>query len=204
MKSISKRIFIIAFLIGGIALMLNGGYIHVKAMLGQWLISKAWQESHHREQVRPWPWMDTWPTAKLILPTLAVEQIILEGDSGQALAFGPAHRTGSASPGESGTVLISGHRDTHFSFLNDLRIGDPVKLEDRKGKTFHYEIEQFQIVDADDVLLSRQNERLLVLATCWPVGSLQTSTQRLIVIARQRQNEYTETFPELLQAAERW
>jgi sortase A len=179
----NRKLIGILCLLGGLTLMINGSYLHLKAMLGQWLISKAWQDSPRQGVVRPWPWMDTWPMAQLDVPRLQIQQIVLEGDAGQSLAFGPAHRTGSALPGETGTILISGHRDTHFQFLGQLEVGDLVVLTDNHGHRHHYNISQFQVVQAEDLLVSAE-ESMLVLATCWPIDAITDTDQRLVVIAR--------------------
>ena len=45
------------------------------------------------------------------------------GDAGASLAFAPGNARGSALPGERGTAVVSGHRDTHVRFLAQLRVG---------------------------------------------------------------------------------
>ena len=29
--------------------------------------------------MKPWPWADTWPVARLVVPSLGIDQIVLEG-----------------------------------------------------------------------------------------------------------------------------
>ena len=70
-------------------------YIHLKAELAQVLIARAWASGSVQ---RPWPWADTWPVAELIVPGLDVSRIVLAGDSGESLAFGPGHSFASAMP----------------------------------------------------------------------------------------------------------
>ena len=48
----------------------------------------------------------------------------LAGVSGRTLAFGPGHVDGTPLPGDPGNSVLSGHRDTHFAFLRELRSGD--------------------------------------------------------------------------------
>ena len=93
-------------------------WIYGKAHLSYYLISSAWEETlNGGEQVKPWPWADTWPIAKLKVPKMGLSYFVLRGDSGRTLAFAPGHAVDSSEPGEPGVTLISGHRDTHFSFL---------------------------------------------------------------------------------------
>ena len=164
----------------------EGSYIHLKALVGQQLIRHAWLHSGGADSPRkPWPWMDTWPVARLRVPRLEVDQIVLAGDSGQALAFGPGHRSDSAPPGSGGLTLISGHRDTHFRFVARLQSGDILTLAPRPGgQPLAYEVTDTAVVPADFRLASDGGERL-VLATCWPPGTaLAQATERYLVFAR--------------------
>jgi hypothetical protein len=72
---------------------------------------------------KPWPWADTWPVARLRMQHPSVDLIVLAGAYGRTLAFGPGHVTSSALPGQEGTVMLTGHRDTHFRFLKDVQTG---------------------------------------------------------------------------------
>lgn len=183
-----RKTVIGVFLVTGAALMVNGGYIQLKALLGQWLINKAWHESSSVHQQKPWPWMDSWPVAKIHIPRLNIQQVILEGDSGQSLAFGPGHRLTSAMPGEQGTMLVSGHRDTHFRFLQKLQPDDEIRLVTPDGTAHFYQVETMDVLNADDSLISDPTEHFLVLATCWPFDQLTPTDQRYVVVARQRRS----------------
>ena len=50
--------------------------------------------------------------------------IVLAGGSGRTLAFGPGHLSASAMPGQVGNMIIAGHRDTHFQFLQKVEVGE--------------------------------------------------------------------------------
>jgi len=56
-------------------------YIPAKAMLAQQLLQQAWADTlrSHGKINRPWPWADTWPVARLIVPGRHIDQIVLEG-----------------------------------------------------------------------------------------------------------------------------
>ena len=101
-------------------------YIPAKAMLAQQLLQQAWAETLHTHgQVsKPWPWADTWPVARLIVPAHHIDQIVLEGDMGNSLAFAPGQSLQSFTDKVSGAIMISGHRDTHFHFLKDIALGN--------------------------------------------------------------------------------
>jgi sortase A len=51
------------------------------------------------------------------VPRLGVDEIVLSGGSGEAMAFGPSLIPGSGRLGERGTAVFAAHRDTHFAFL---------------------------------------------------------------------------------------
>ena len=60
--------------LGGGLCLAQAGLIHAKARLGQALIEGAWQRTLGGEEgVRPWPWADTTPVARLQVPAHAVD-----------------------------------------------------------------------------------------------------------------------------------
>lgn len=147
----------------------QAGYLQAKAVLAQVLLEHAWQRSYAgRTATRPWPWADTRPVARLQVAALDVDLIVLAGDSGRTLAFGPAWNEASALPGHAGTSIISGHRDTHFAFLRRLQAGDRIGIE-QAGAQLRYRVSGTRVVDARRTRLSvgDDGERLL-LVTCWP------------------------------------
>ena len=90
-----------------------GLWIPFKALVAQELLELAWAESQARQQeTRPWPWADTWPVARLMVPETGQSLIVLDGAHGESLAFGPGQVVGN--DGRAGPVVIAGHRDTHF------------------------------------------------------------------------------------------
>ncbi|TDJ43383.1 MAG: class GN sortase [Gammaproteobacteria bacterium] len=144
--------------------------IRAKAYLAPILIARAWDESRaHQVDVKPWPWADTWPVARLHVPALNIDQYVLAGANGAALPFGPGHLTGTALPGEPGGVVIAGHSDTHFYFLHDLPIGTKIVLERRDNGRLTYEVTDKTIVDTRvENLLIEPDHPLLLLVTCEP------------------------------------
>ena len=166
----SRRTLRLAFFTLAAVLLGNAGYLQAKAALAQVLLERAWDRSAAgATPAKPWPSADTRPVARLRVASLHVNQIVLAGDSGRTLAFGPAWNEASALPGEPGTSVISGHRDTHFSFLREVKNGDTVEL-DRGGRRLRYRVVAHRIVDARTTRIDAQNadgDRLL-LVTCYP------------------------------------
>lgn len=164
----------------------QGLYIHAKALLAQELLERAWQKTQKGEpRAAPWPWADTWPVARLSVPSQNVKLIVLAGDSGRTLAFGPGHNFGSATVGESGNSFISGHRDTHFRFLEYLQTGDRVYVDTPQGQHKVYRVEQATIVDAGEAwVMNEPQVSRLSLVTCYPFEAIVPGgSQRYIVSA---------------------
>jgi sortase A len=159
----------------------TANWIQGKAILAQHLLNTSWNKTLASSTLadplkpvihKPWPWADTWPVAKLIVPEYEIEQIILAGDSGSSLAFGPGYSLASAAPKTIGTTLISGHRDTHFKFLKDLKINDTIYLQ-TTDETIGYQVYDLKIVNSKTFTLpSDGGENTLVLVTCYPFEAL--------------------------------
>ncbi len=154
----------------GVANVARGLYIPAKALLAQRLIQRSWtQVEAGRAWAPPWPWADTQPVARMRVPAHGVDLFILAGDSGRTLAFGPGHATESARPGEPGTVLVSGHRDTHFRFLRRVAPGEVVVLETPDRAQHRYRVTRAEVVDSRDALIVHDPDvERLVLVTCYP------------------------------------
>ena len=162
------------------------GWIHAKAAAAQILLERAWQQTLiDQQQNRPWPWADTWPIAELIVPHLDVSLIVLAGDSGASLAFGPGHSFSSAMPEERGTVLISGHRDTHFRFLENLEQGQRLILKTRTG-IHYYTVSSTEIVNSRRYQTETGTDEL-ILVTCYPFNSAMTGGRQRYLVHAQRE-----------------
>jgi len=152
----------------------EGVYIHAKATLAQFLLERAWAQTLDGEtEVRPWPWADTWPVARLTAPDHGVDLIVLEGASGRTMAFGPGHMAGTAAIGTPGMTLISAHRDTHFSFLRQLQLGDRFHLQTADGTRHDYQVDLTEIVDHRHAALPMVDGwSTVTLVTCYPFSAI--------------------------------
>ena len=167
-----RLILFVAFL--GLSFFAYGAYIPAKAVLAQYLINDAWNDSiRSGEPHKPWKWADMYPVMKLSSDKHNQELIILSGDKGNSLAFAPGYNLFSYMPNQGGTTIISAHRDTHFEFLQNVSITDVFELTDRNNKTASYRVSDIRIVDAtkqDIAIHSDQDE--LKLITCYPFDAL--------------------------------
>jgi sortase A len=123
------------------------------------------------------------PVARLEIPHIGLDEIVLEGVDAGSLNSGPGHLPGSAFPGEKGNAIISAHRDRHFSRFDDLLVGDTVYTE-AGARRNEWVVISKRIVDADAPALFRTRDATLTLTTCWPIRYLGTAPQRLIVTAK--------------------
>lgn len=169
-RRLSPRRLRLLLLVLAALLLGNAGYLQAKAALAQVLLERAWQRSAAgAASVKPWPWADTRPVARLRFAALDVDLIVLAGDSGRTLAFGPAWNEASALPGTAGTSVISGHRDTHFSFLRNVNTGSTLDIE-RDGANRRYRVIDVRIADARTTRIATAGAgpQRLLLVTCYP------------------------------------
>lgn len=121
--------------------------------------------------------------ARIQIPAIGVDQIVLEGVDLGTLARGPGHYPGSALPGQPGNTALAGHRTTHgapFGRIDELDAGDAVITTTSAGR-FVYRVTEQRVVrpDALAVIGSTPDSRL-TLTTCNPEFS---ARERLVVIA---------------------
>lgn len=169
----------------GLILLGQGLWIHAKALLAQVLLERAFAQTLATgDTVKPWPWADTWPIARIEVPRLGKSAIVLAGSSGQALAFGPGHVELTPDAGEPGTAVYSAHRDTHFAFLGKVTKGDEIRVTRRDGATFRYRVNDISVAHADHSGIDPLAKgRHIVLTTCWPLDSTVSGPLRYLVYA---------------------
>ena len=193
MKAGSRRrnFLAVALCIAGTLCLGQAGWVHAKAWLAQWLIADAFERALAGEPtVRPWPWADTEPVARLHLPGADGPLIVLSGASGRNLAFGPTHDPSSVAPGEPGNSIFAGHRDTHFAPLAGLRLGDAVLVERIDGTQARFTVRSLDVVDSTRwrIRLDADRPRLL-LVTCYPFDAVDPSGPMRFVVTAEAAGE---------------
>ncbi|HLX82851.1 MAG TPA: class GN sortase [Terriglobales bacterium] len=188
------RVLSALILIAGASLTGRALYLHAKAELAGVLIHRAWDESVQSGTAHsPWPWADTHPVARLRIPRLHYDEIVLEGATPRTLAFGPARLFSGANLGEPGNLVLAGHRTSWFLPLQEIAPGDPIRIEwvdshigrlSGQLRTRNYSVTMVRVVDPQDVtLLAPTQEDALTLITCYPFGHSPNSPQRYVVRA---------------------
>jgi sortase A len=175
----------VAVLLAGLWLIGSALYVHAKALLAQILLNRAFAaEIASGAILKPWPWADTWPVARIEAPRLKASAIVLAGGSGQALAFGPGHLERTPEAGEPGTAVYAAHRDTHFAFLSRIEPGDAIVVTRWDGTVVRFRVTHTEVVRWDSSGIDpTAGGRRLALVTCWPLNSLLPGPLRYVVYA---------------------
>ena len=109
--------------------------------------------------------------ARLEVPRLDLEAVIVNGTSSGDLRRGPGRHLETSMPGERGLVYVAGHRTTYgapFSDIDKLRPGDSIFLE-LPYASLEYKVMSHRVVDDNDLsVLQSGGREELVLQACHP------------------------------------
>ena len=120
---------------------------------------------------------------RIDIPRLGLSAIVIEGTSATSLRRAVGHITGTALPGQPGNVGISGHRDTFFRPLRNIRRNDIITLTTLFGE-YRYRVVSTRVVRPDSVAeLDPSRDELLTLVTCYPFYFVGPAPNRFIVRA---------------------
>ena len=122
------------------------------------------------------------PVARLQIPKIGLDEIVLEGIDDEAMNGGPGHYPGSPLPGGAGNSIISAHRDRHFRNLGQLAVGDTI-LTQSGAKTTKWVVVKRKVVDKERPVLFPATTATLTLTTCWPIRYFGSAPDRLILTA---------------------
>jgi sortase A len=130
------------------------------------------------------PWAIGSPIARVIIPVLGLDEIVMEGVGDEELNAGPGHLPGSVLPGERGNSVISAHRDRHFSRLGALQVGDEITTETAPARRMKWIVISRRVVGSGEPALFSTPDPTLTLTTCWPIRYVGTAPERLIITAK--------------------
>tara|TARA_Y100000310_G_C20475860_1_gene712366 strand:+ start:100 stop:885 length:786 start_codon:yes stop_codon:yes gene_type:complete len=135
--------------------------------------------------------------APVLLPTRKYwnrrEWNLLEKQMQVGLVHGSVAYPHSVRPGERGTFFLAGHSSPPngfvagseygniFARVPELEIGDTISLS-TDGEAVEYRVRSSEVVPASatEILLQQEDEKVLKIITCFPVG---TTKDRMIVTA---------------------
>jgi len=125
------------------------------------------------------------PIARLEIPDIDVDVIVVSGVGVQELREGVGHFPESRLPGQLGNAAFAGHRTTYgapFIDVDDLEPGDRMVVTGAFGQRFVYAVTDTEIVGPGDYALvvptDDESVATLTLSSCHPKRS---SSQRIIV-----------------------
>ena len=97
----------------------------------------------------------------------------------------------SALPHTPGNTILVGHRDTSFAFLQNLKTGDQIIMEDRNGERYRYTVSGSTVAQRDAIYLRSVDERWLTLSSRWLSGAKVTCQE----LSGQLHSQDHEQFP---------
>jgi len=120
---------------------------------------------------------------RIDIPRLSISVVIIEGTGSTTLRQAVGHVRGTALPGHRGNIGISGHRDTFFRPLRNIREGDVITLTTLDGE-YRYGVVSTNIVIPSNVaVLDSDGREILTLVTCYPFYFVGAAPDRFIVRA---------------------
>ncbi|MCE7791737.1 class D sortase [Salipaludibacillus sp. CUR1] len=123
--------------------------------------------------------------AVLKIPVLEKQYLTYWGTDDETLDQGVGMHDSewTGTPEEERHTLLSGHRDTVFRELGDLREGDEMIVE-YNGVSYTYAISDIWITSAEDTsVVVDKDEATLTLSTCYPFHLLGDAPDRYIIEA---------------------
>jgi sortase A len=131
----------------------------------------------------PAPLVEGDAIGEIHIARLGLTDVIAQGSSAPVLRRAVGHLEGTPWLGQSGNVVLAGHRDTLFRALRDIRLGDRIDVTS-PGRHARYDVTWTAIVlpTATDVLDPTANNTL-TLITCYPFTYIGAAPQRFIVRA---------------------
>lgn len=121
--------------------------------------------------------------ARIVIPKIGVDKIVVEGVRRNDLKKGPGHYPGTPLPGQKGNASIAGHRTTYgapFNRIDELQPGDEILVTTLQG-SFKYVVTGQQIVAPSQTeVIDDQGDNRLTLTSCHPKFS---ARERIIVSA---------------------
>jgi len=183
----------LGFIVGlcGMSLLANGLYMSGKAKLAQSLLERAWTKTAMTGDIYlPWSWMDAHPVARLKIQGDERPHIVLNTDSGQALAFGPAVIKGTEN---TDFLAIAAHKNTQFQNLKTVKVGEIITLEQPKGEILTYQVTHTQILDSRTdglpIEVKAKTPSRLALVTCYPFDAVSFNGPMRYVVYAERINK---------------
>jgi sortase A len=120
---------------------------------------------------------------RLEIPRIELSVVFVEGDDPKTLRRAVGHIPGTPWPGQPGNVALTGHRDTFFRPLRNIRTNGILVITTIEGE-YRYRVVSTQVVDPDNIaVLAAGDGEILTLVTCYPFYFVGSAPGRFIVSA---------------------
>ncbi|MBC8412227.1 class D sortase [bacterium] len=176
----------ILLIVFGLFLLADPFYFYARGMLRQFQLRQVWAASldSGKQSVGKYASQGT-PVARLMIPALDMDNIVLQGTDKETLALGPGLTASSVVPGEFGNVVIAGHRDSFFQALQFIRKGDAIALETAMG-TKYYTVYLTDVIEPYDTEWTEQTgDAYITLITCYPFEYIGPAPLRFVIRGQQ-------------------
>lgn len=140
--------------------------------------------SQRKEQSRrQQPIVDPTALGRIEIPRLGLSAIVRDGADDETLARAVGLVPGTAKPGESGNMVLAGHRDTFFRPLRKIEIDDVIRMV-VPPHTYEYRVSSLRVVAPTETsVLDSNGIDELTLVTCYPFRFFGPAPDRYIVSA---------------------
>jgi sortase A len=184
-----------AFLVAGVLVLGYSGFVMLDTKLYQAHQARLFQQqlssmrpaiaSADRSRDLPIAPISDGAVGRIEIPRIGLAAMILEGTNGRTLRRAVGHIPGTSLPGQKGNVAITGHRDTFFRPLRNVRYGDEITLTTLDG-TYRYLVDSTLVVLPKDIhVLDNSSDAILTLVTCYPFYFVGPAPKRFIVRAHE-------------------
>jgi LPXTG-site transpeptidase (sortase) family protein len=172
-------------IVAGLGLLVYVGSQYFLMYRSQRTLEAQWEEQAAQASVPGAPKLTADDLlTRVVIPKINLDAIVVEGASRKKLSEGPGHMKETATPGEPGNAVITGHRDTFFRHIYELKNGDDILIR-RAGQVFRYQVTGKKIVMPDDVdVLKQTQDPQLTLITCYPTYYIGPAPKRLVVFSK--------------------
>ncbi|MDH4191102.1 MAG: sortase [Betaproteobacteria bacterium] len=164
-----------------------GLYALARQAITQIFLERAWHSSRGADRLTaPWPWAQARPLARLGVPALGIDRLVLAGSQRPPAIPAPFHKEGTPAPGRPGNSVIDDPQGSALDFLRRLKQGDLLSIERTDRGTVDYRVTDIEVLDRRDVwVMKNEGPTRLTLIGCYPfAGSCSDHSLRYVVIAR--------------------
>lgn len=177
-----KRFLPSLLMVAGVLLLLYVAAEYGTMYAAQRRLVQQWEQQNVPLPAQPAGLVTT--LTRLTVPSIKLDAVVVEGVDRKDLLMGPGHLTDTPEPGQTGNSVISGHRDTFFRHIHELKPGDFILVE-RAGRQYRYQVTGKKIVQPTDMAVVQPTPNAqLTLLTCYPTYYIGPAPQRLVVFSK--------------------